>query len=197
MPECPHCREPYVHGMILCPHCGQDLDEPITLTDTPAVTCLLPVVGVCQLPAYEEPTIILHVIHVYGDTFAEGDVHTVAIPIKRLEVPVRIGRADARQSPPILPEIDLTDLLESHQHNAEPHCVSRLHAALQLEDGLPAIKPLVEHSTSTWVRHTRVSSVLAIVRHQPWRLQHRDVIILGSPHGRRVELRVVLSHPVR
>lgn len=197
MPRCPNCNDPYIYGEVLCRGCGEDLDEPITLKEVPPVMSQqLPVAGVSPLPISTEATIALHVIHVDGVDFVEGSFVAV-IPLSRLAVPIRIGRADRRQNPPIMPEIDLTDLVESRRRNAEPRLISRLHAALQLEGGVPAIKPLVEHSHSTWVRHTRSSSVLALVRNRPWRLHNRDVIILGSPHGRRVELRVVLSHPVR
>lgn len=195
MPRCRSCHKPYVNGSILCPHCEADLDEPITMKDSTRLGVLrIPVQGVPQEIAIDQPTITLHVIEVDGTTFQEGQI-SATIPIKRLEVPVRIGRADLRQSPPIVPELDLTEVLNDFSRPVELQFISRLHAAIQLERGCPMLKRLVPHSRSTWVRHSRDGRNEPLAFNERRVLTHRDIITLGTPSGRCVKLRVVLSHP--
>ena len=191
MPNCPECHEPCVNGEIVCPHCSADLDEPKTLEKVPK-TQLLPVVGVEEGLVHVEPTIALHVIGIDETEFPQGALVAV-IPIGRLEVPVRIGRRDLNKSPPIRPELDLSDLLGQIQPGVRP-IVSRLHAALQLHAKRPAIKALVDHlNGTTWVRHTGSHRLSPVPPNGVRRLEDRDVILLGHPHGRHVSLRVILN----
>ncbi len=195
MSTCPSCRESCVNGSILCLHCGADLDEPITLKDPSRLEArYLPVQGVPQDVVLDEPTITLHVIEVDGTRFSEGQRSSRPIPLRCLEVPVRIGRRDLTKSPPIVPEIDLTEILKECMRRGNSQFVSRLHAALQLEDGRVMLKPVVPHSRSTRVRHTGRSDYVTIPESQRYPLQDRDVIVLGYPDAGCVQLRVSFSH---
>ena len=179
MPNCPECHEPFVHGQIICSHCGADLDEPPTIEETK----YLPVLGVQQGLVLTGPKITLHVIGIDEMTFPEG-AYLAVIPVAKLEVPVSIGRRDLKQNPPIRPELDLSDLLAQIQPGIRP-IISRLHAALQLDVGGPAIKALVDHRTgTTWVRHTRSDRFSPVPPNRVRRLEDRDVILLGDPRGR-------------
>jgi hypothetical protein len=186
MPSCPECHEPFVHGQIICSHCWADLDEPKTLEKTQ----YLPVLGVQQGLVHVEPTITLHVIEVDKTSFLEGTFVAV-LPIGRLEVPVRIGRMDLSQRPPIVPELDLGSMLTDVQPGLRP-VVSRLHAALQLDKGRPAIKALVDTGT-IWTRHTGRDRLSPVPPNEVRPLEDRDVILLGYPRSRHVTLRVVFS----
>ncbi|MCR4313945.1 MAG: hypothetical protein NUV84_01720 [Candidatus Uhrbacteria bacterium] len=151
------------------------------------------VLGVEQGLVHFDPTISLHVIEVDDMLFQEGTVFGT-IPIQRLKIPVRIGRTDLNQDPAILPELNLGGILANLQPGIKP-VVSRLHAALQLKDGRPVLKPLVDHDRTTWVRHTGDKRLVAIPPNTERLLEHRDTIVLGHPKSRHVSLRVIFSHP--
>lgn len=192
MHNCPDCHEACVHGQIICPHCGVDLDEPKTLEETPD-TQFLPVLGVEQGLTHVGPSISLHVIEVDDQRLSEDSI-VAMIPLSRLKIPVRIGRSDTTQQVPILPELDLGRILKILQPDLRS-VVSRLHAALQLDQGRPAIKALVDLSGTTWVRNTGSEHISPVPPNTVRHLQDRDTIVLGHPKGRHVSLRVVLSHP--
>lgn len=185
MPNCPACNGTYTHGEILCPHCWAGMDEPKTQ--------YLPVLGVEVGLIHIGSTISLHVIWVDDTEFPEGAIVAV-IPISRLEVPVRIGRRDFTKNPPIRPEFDLGAVLTALQPGVRP-VISRLHAALQLEAGRPAIKALIGDHRTTWIRHTNDGRISPLPPNAIRHLEHRDTIVLGHPKGRRVSLRVIISHP--
>ncbi|TAL51269.1 hypothetical protein EPN81_00355 [Patescibacteria group bacterium] len=191
MPTCKKCSGSYVHGQIICPNCAEDLDEPLALESPPAQ--LLPVAGVYEGVVHIGRTITLNVIEIDDRTFPEGRYFAI-IPVQRLQVPVRIGRMDLSQFPHILPEFNLGGLLANLQPGLRP-VVSRLHATLQLEREAPVVKPLVDHSAATWVRHTGSDRFSPIPPNTLRRLEDRDCIVLGHPKGRHVTLRVVFSHP--
>ena len=190
MPTCTECSESYVHGQIICSSCGADLDDPAV--EEPKAHQLL-VIGVKEGLVHVGPTITLHVIEVDNMTFPEG-AYVAVIPIAKLEVPVRIGRLDRNQSPRIYPELELGELLADLQPGLGS-VVSRLHAALQLEEGRPVLKHLVDHWSTTWVRHSGDARIWPVPLNTPRRIENRDCLILGNPRGRHVTLRVVLSHP--
>lgn len=73
--------------------------------------------------------------------------------------------------------------------------VSRLHAALQLDAGRPAIKALTGPNGTTWTRHSGDDRWSPVPPNTVRLLENRDAIVLGHPRGRRVSLRVVFSHP--
>ena len=190
MTTCPGCEQLYPNGQIICPNCGVNLDDPAV--EGPKAHQLL-VIGVRRGLVHVGPTITLHVIEVDDMKIVEG-TYVAAIPIERLRKPVRIGRLDLNQCPQVYPELELGELLANLQPSLRP-VVSRLHAVLQLDEGPPALKPLVDHSNSTWVRHSGRATISPVPVNTLRRLEHRDCIILGNPRSRHVTLRVVLSHP--
>ncbi|MBI4435200.1 FHA domain-containing protein [Candidatus Uhrbacteria bacterium] len=190
MPTCPACSASCVHGSLVCPRCGEDLDAAAVAENVP-VTRALMVVGVGPERVYTVPKIDLHLIMVEERVFPEHAI-VATMPIRRLEVPVRIGRNDLSKSPPILPELDLGQILAELLPGKRP-VVSRLHAALQLKDGRPVIKHLVASQNSTWIQRGKRLSAVPINAQRE--LEHRDTLILGDPLGRYVALRVILSDP--
>lgn len=194
MPVCTQCGTPFVYGSILCSHCGADLDDLVSQDDTktdPATTWL-PVLGVPLVAQPHVWTLELHVIDVLGVAYEEG-VYVARIPLSRLKQPVRLGRRDLDQCPPIRPELDLTDLLDAHRPLAEAPMISRLHAALQIEGGEVMLKNLVTHSEGrTWIRRSGSPEAHALGPNERRALAHRDVITVGQWSRMRVQLRVRL-----
>ena len=193
MPTCPNCHGTYTAGEILCPNCGADLDGPVAEAQPPKMQ-FLQVVVVQQDLVHDGPTITLHVIEIDNLSFPEGEIVAV-VPIARLEVPVRIGRKDLEQSPPIHPELDLGTVLADRQPGLTP-IVSRLHAALQLDgEDRPVMKALIDRDGTTWIRHSKDDRMSPVPPNTVRPLEHRDVVVLGYPKWRHVSLRVVFSHP--
>jgi len=189
MPTCQGCGHTYVSGEPICSECGDDIDLPCA--SSPVLPRALAVAGVEHGLVYEVPTIAFHVIEIQGTCFNEG-VISVQMPLSRLEVPIRVGRRDTQKFPPIHPELDLSDLLSDYGKQGRSP-ISRLHCAIQLQDGQPAVKHLVAHSTSTWIRHTRSTRLLPVPTNGIRQLMERDVIVLGLTKGERVHIRIRLN----
>jgi hypothetical protein len=136
-----------------------------------------------------EPHLDLHVIHVDGTDFEEG-VWVARVPIATLSRPVRIGRQDLDQIPPIVPEIDLGFLLAQCSPDGK-WVVSRLHAALELDEfENPALRQVGMDHSLTWTCHSGERHYHTVGFRHTSVLWIGDVILLGQPGGRNVKIRV-------
>ncbi|MBI2474051.1 hypothetical protein HYV70_05875 [Candidatus Uhrbacteria bacterium] len=182
-----HCGFEYDQGAIVCRQCGDLLVESFTPIQK-HTSCVL-VCGKKHEADRSKPRLILHLISCFGTVFEEGQ-ESIQIPFEILKIPLRIGRRDEGHNPPIVPEIDLTPLLERHWDQRFSSPISRLHAALQLEDGQPAIKHLVERTSSTRLRHSGDQRKQSLPLNFPVILKHRDVLYLGHEKHGWIKIRV-------
>ncbi|HAU66456.1 MAG: hypothetical protein UT30_C0005G0023 [Candidatus Uhrbacteria bacterium GW2011_GWF2_39_13] len=188
MPSC-ECGFEYNEGTVVCWQCGDLLTESSVPVQS-HTSCVL-VCGKKQEIDPFKPALILHLISCFEVTFQEGE-ETITIPLDVLSTPVRIGRRDENQDPPIIPEVDLTPLLERHWDQRFRPPISRLHAALQMENGKPAIKHLVERTSKTWVRHSGDRRKHLLPLNLPLILKDRDVLYLGHQDFGLIKMRVCL-----
>jgi len=188
MPSC-KCGFEYTEGAIVCWQCGDLLAESSSSIER-HTSCVL-VCGKRHEIDRFKPAMILHLISCFGVVFPEGQ-ESIMIPLKVLSTTVRIGRRDEGQHPPIMPEIDFTPLLERHWNHRLRSPISRLHAVLQLEEGQPAIKHLVERTSSTWLRHSGEQRKHPLPLNLPILLKHRDVLYLGHQDFGWIKIRVCL-----
>lgn len=110
------------------------------------------------------------------------------IPWTRMQngPPVRIGRQDAPpEEIPIHPEIDLSPVMPTDQQG----CVSRLHAAIEWQDGKPMLRTYSRKS-GTWVRRSGENRKYLLQLHEYFELKHGDMIQLGHPRKIFVRLRI-------
>jgi hypothetical protein len=155
------------------------------------VVAIIPV----RRPAYlsENMLLDLHVTHVDGTDFEEGE-WVGQVPRESLAIPVRIGRRDMNQQPYIRPELDLSDLLCRYSSDGA-FVISRMHAVLELNAaGKVTLRPVSRQMPNTFVRRTGSCSYIQVSALTPLELHDRDVILLGSPQGRHVKMRVVFPH---
>jgi hypothetical protein len=156
---CPNCQHEEMNGSIFCSKCGGQLVDMHLVTHKIQTTEALP--NIENKPDRLQPPpqvplqswISLHIIE-------SGQI----LPLKdRTEF--TLGRSAAGQ--PILPDVDLT------AYNAYTNGVSRLHAAIKLENNRIVVIDLGS-SNGTYLNGTRLSPYIETP------ISHGDLVYLGK-----------------
>lgn len=194
MITCPQCKSSFTNGTIVCPNDGADL-EPIVMNKVEAPESEALVLNEPREPILE---ITVEDHELYG---------TFRFPLKMVgDPPLRIGRRDPTTSPPIHPEVDLTDWLqrdkgmtfefplgETRSRNAialmSRPSLSRIQCVIERQDDKFVLRTMSDR-VPTYHRRTGQPKARPLSQDEYVVLDDYDLIYLNNPQRNHLRLRI-------
>lgn len=187
MLTCPKCQAEYRDGTLVCQQDGYVFAESYKQGLAAGLMRLeLPPVPVVQA----EPTLEISLEHCGDQDTGQFIPIRWEFPLDEVgEPPLRIGRSDRTEQPPIIPEVDLTEHLIMYSSQ-----LSRVQAVIERRGETLVLRTL-SSSVITYHRRTGEPKARPLLSDQYIELEDYDTFYFGNPKRRHVRLRVRILRP--